>query len=165
MNLRILPRFLLLVILPLVTFNLHAARQEFITGTPVEAYAGASRWLKENSPPGTLVFQTDWDDFNRLFFYNTHNVYSLGLDPSYMQLYNADLYNLWRETTQGWGNIGRVLKEDFGAAYAITDQQHFGFIDKAALDPYLDLVYEDEFARIYRVRAEPDPAKKGWYND
>ncbi len=97
---RLLPLILLLVILPLVTFNLYATRQEFITGTPVEAYAGASRWLKENSPPGSLVFQTDWDDFNRLFFYNTHNVYSLGLDPSYMQLYNADLYNLWRETTQ-----------------------------------------------------------------
>ena len=38
----------------------------------------------ENSEPGSLVFQTDWDDFTRLFFYNTTNVYTIGLDVTYM---------------------------------------------------------------------------------
>lgn len=40
-----------------------------------------------------MVFQTNWDDFPRLFFYNSASVYTAGLDPTYLQLYDAELYD------------------------------------------------------------------------
>ncbi|GAB4437885.1 MAG: hypothetical protein Kow0031_19730 [Anaerolineae bacterium] len=157
---------LLAMLLPLLTaYNLLQTRAELSDSRPHQRFAAASAWLVANSPPGSRVFNTDWDDFSPLFFHNTHNVYMLGLDPTYMHLRDPALYRLWRDTTQGWGNIGPVIRDEFEAGYAITDLDHQGFIDKAASDPYLAEVYRDEFAIIYRVLTEPDPTKKGWYDN
>ncbi|MCK7519460.1 MAG: hypothetical protein MZV64_17870 [Ignavibacteriales bacterium] len=77
------------------------AREAIDTSKPYDLYADASQWLEANTPPGSRVFQTDWDDFPRLFYYNTHNTYLIGLDPTYMQLYDPELYDLWVLITQG----------------------------------------------------------------
>ena len=81
--------------------TLPAAHARVETLKPYDLYAGASNWLEQNTAEGELVFQTDWDDFPRLFYYNTHNTYLIGLDPTYLQLYDAELYNLWVDITQG----------------------------------------------------------------
>ncbi len=157
---------LLLLLFPLLTaYNLLQIRAELSDSTPHQRFAEASAWLIANTEPGSRVFNTDWDDFSQLFYHNTHNVYMLGLDPTYMHQHDPALYQLWRDTTRGWGNIGPVIKNGFKAGYAITDLGHQGFIDKAAADPFLSEVYRDEFAIIYRVLAEPDPTKKGWYDN
>ena len=77
------------------------AREAIANSKPYDLYADASQWLEENTPAGSRVFQTDWDDFPRLFYYNTHNTYLIGLDPTYMQLYDPDLYDLWVLITAG----------------------------------------------------------------
>ncbi len=68
----------------------------------------------QNTPEGELVFQTDWDDFPRLFFYNTHNTYLIGLDPTYMQLYNSKLYDLWDTSfTERSGSPPSIFSTNF----------------------------------------------------
>ena len=64
-----------------------------------DRYAAAAIWLHDNTPAGTQVFQTDWDDFTRLFFYNTDAVYTAGLDPTFMELENKELFDLWVDIT------------------------------------------------------------------
>ena len=132
------------------------ARESIGSSRPYTLYQGASAWLETNTPTGVRVFQTDWDDFPRLFFYNTHNTYLVGLDPTYLQLYNADLYDEWVEITQGRvDRPSHSIEARFGGQYVLTDLQHREFINRAAEDPSLIEVYRDKEAVIYQV---VDPA-------
>ena len=128
------------------------ARDALRASRQYDLYAGASAWLVENTPAGSRVFQTDWDDFPRLFFYNTHNTYLVGLDPTYMQLYDADLFTLWVEITQGKvTNPAQTILDRFGARYIQSDLQHPAFMQMAAKDPALQEVYRDGQAVIYEI--------------
>ena len=115
-------------------------------------YANASAWLETNTPSGSRVFQTDWDDFPRLFFYNTHNTYLVGLDPTYLQLYDADLYDRWVDITQGdMENPSHTIATTFASRYIHTDLNHAEFLQTAAEDPGLKEVYRDDQAIIFEV--------------
>ena len=118
-------------------------------------YANASLWLEQNTPARSRVFQTDWDDFPRLFYYNTHNTYLIGLDPTYLQLYDADLYDLWVDITQGdVENPSQLIAATFDSRYIHTDLDHGDFLRVAAEDPGLKEVYRDDQAVIFEVIAQ-----------
>jgi hypothetical protein len=128
------------------------ARASLQTSKPYGTYSAASAWLQDNTPEGARVFQTDWDDFPRLFFYNHHNTYLIGLDPTYMSLYDADLYELWVEITQGdVEQPSETIQQEFGAQYILTDLRHTGFLEQAGRDPGLEEVYRDGDAVVFRV--------------
>ena len=128
------------------------ARESLERSRPADRYAEAALWLAENSPPGSLVFQTDWDDFPRLFFYNTSNIYTIGLDATYMQLYSADLYEEWVDITRGRvERPSEVIAARFGASYVFSDLKHEDFMREAEDDRGLIEVYRDEYAVIYEV--------------
>ena len=132
------------------------AREAMDSSKPYGLYAGASAWLEKNTPPGSRVFQTDWDDFPRLFFYNTHNIYLVGLDPTYMQLYDSELYDLWVEITQGdVENPSQIIASQFASQYVHTDLNHEDFLQVAEEDPGLKEVYRDDQAVIFEVIVSP----------
>lgn len=120
---------------------------------PADTYAAAAGWLREHTPAGSRVFQTDWDDFPRLFFYNSANTYTIGLDPTYMERYDAALYDEWVQITRGEvaQPAGRIV-EGFGANYVTSDLRHSAFARRAADDPRIREVYRDEYAVIYEIR-------------
>ncbi len=119
---------------------------------PYTLYFGATKWLMANTAPGGRIFQTDWDDFPHLFYYDTYNTYLVGLDPTYMQLYNPDLYDLWVSITDGKVyNLSEVIPKEFGAHYVITDLQHGNFIAAASDDPGMREVYRDNEAVIFEI--------------
>jgi hypothetical protein len=144
---------MVIVLVPSMLFNLSASRKSFETSAkPFTRFADASAWLRENTPPGSRVFQTDWDDFPRLFFYNTHNTYTIGLDPTYMQLYDADLYGRWVDITKG--NVespSDVIRKYFGGAYVVSDLKHKKFLAKAEEDTNLIEVYQDDDSVVLQV--------------
>ena len=128
------------------------ARHAIEDSKPYGLYADASAWLAQNTPAGARVFQTDWDDFPRLFFYNTHNTYLIGLDPTYMQLYSPGLYDLWVDITQGKiERPSRYISTTFESTYIHTDLHHTNFLRVAADDPGLKEVYRDHQAVIFQV--------------
>ncbi|WKZ39584.1 MAG: hypothetical protein QY328_15085 [Anaerolineales bacterium] len=132
--------------------SIPAARDQIGGSKPYHLYAGASAWLEQNTPAGERIFQTDWDDFPRLFFYNTHNTYLVGLDPTYMQLYDADLYDDWVAITRG--NVdqpSRTILMRFSARYIHTDLLHTRFLEKATEDPGMREVYRDDQAVIFEI--------------
>jgi hypothetical protein len=132
--------------------TLQGARAAMARSKPATLYAGASGWLRANTPPGSLVFQTDWDDFPRLFFYNPNNLYTVGLDPTYLSLYDAALYAEWVDLTQGKQTPpGPAIRADFGAEYVLTDKRHGDFLRVVADDPTLKEVYRDDEAVVYQV--------------
>src|SRR5687768_10950957 len=130
------------------------AREALGNSKPYDLYAGASAWLEENTEAGARVFQTDWDDFPRLFFYNTINTYLVGLDPTYMQLYDADLYDLWVDITQGdVDEPSQVIASTFASQYVHTDLNHEDFLRVAQEDRGLEEVYRDDQTVIFEVTA------------
>jgi hypothetical protein len=135
----------------------HATRESLQGSKPYQQYAEASAWLQKNTPAGSRVFQTDWDDFTRLYFYNTHNTYLVGLDPTYLQLYDAELYDLWVDISQGRVETpARTIADTFRADFVITDLKHKSFLREAKADPQLDEVYRDEYAAIFQVLDRPN---------
>jgi hypothetical protein len=142
----------LVILVPAVWITYQGSRTSMQGSKPYQLYAGASAWLVANTPDGERIFHTDWDDFPRLFFYNTHNTYLVGLDPTYMQLYDADLYDVWVEITRGRiENPSQIIRENFAARYIMSDLDHDGFLDQAERDPRIVEVYRDADAVVFQV--------------
>jgi hypothetical protein len=155
----VLPLGLMLVLIPAMGFTVQAAQAEVQESKPYQRYAEAAAWLEAHTPAGSRVFQTDWDDFTRLYFYNTHNTYTLGLDPTYMQLYDAELYDLWVAITRGKVEApGQVIDKTFGGKYVLSDLKHERFLEQAESDPHLEEVYRDQDAVVFQV-THPDETR------
>jgi hypothetical protein len=136
-----------------VRTTFEAARSSIQGSKPYSLYAGSAAWLAANTPPGSRVFQTDWDDFPRLFYYNTHNTYLVGLDPTYMQFYDAELYDRWVDITRGRvEQPSEAILTEFGARYVMSDLLHGSFLEQAALDPRLVEVYRDRDSVVFEVK-------------
>jgi hypothetical protein len=133
-------------------FTIAAARGSMQTSEMSTRYAGAAAWLEQNTAQGSLVFQTDWDDFPELFFYNHHNIYLVGLDPTYMQLYDAELYDLWVALTNGdAGDLSATIVNSFGARVVFSDLGHQDFIAAAENDEQMREAYRDDYTVIYVI--------------
>ena len=150
---RVAPVAMLLVLAAPVTFTLQEARAAMATSAPPTLWEASSTWLKNNATPGSMIFQTNWDNFPHLFFYNTQDLYTAGLDPTYSELYDPKLYAEWVRITRGQvKQPGQAIRADFGAEYVLTDWAHAGFISMTAGDPFLREVYHDSDTVIYRVK-------------
>jgi hypothetical protein len=148
-----------LALVPLLASSIDRAHDSTRTAQDYTRYRDASAWLMANTPPGARVFATDWDDFPELFFWNTHNTYLIGLDPTYMYLYNADLYLRWRAITRGQvDNPGAIIRDVYDAGWVFTDLSHDALIRKAMADPEMVQVYRDRATAIFAVRGwRPKP--------
>jgi hypothetical protein len=157
---RALAGLMVAVLLPALWFNVNASRESVERSKPYERYAAAAAWLEANTPAGARVFQTDWDDFTRLFFYNTHNTYTLGLDPTYMQSHDSELYDLWRDISKGRvERPSEAISGRFGGSHVLTDLKHKDFLREAGDDPDLIEVFRDEYAVVFQV-VEPGEANQ-----
>ena len=148
--------FLPLIMIALLAWplqrSLSDARASVGRAKAADHYAAAALWLRVHAEPGTMIFQTDWDDFTRLLFYNSNVVYTVGLDPTYLELHDTDLYEEWVAITQGKvEHPSRAIRGDFGGEYVFSDLKHDRFIDQAQTDPHLVEVYRDEYAVIFEL--------------
>lgn len=150
---RFAPVVALIILIPLLWGSMVGARKQLQeSGRPYQRYQEASAWLVANTPEDSRVFQTDWDDFPQLFFHNHHNTYTIGLDPTYMQIYDPALYDEWVAITRGKvDGMGEKIGNNFGGTYVITGLTHTAFIKEAQNDENLKLVYEDEYAKVFQV--------------
>ena len=142
---------LLLLIWP-TTQTIQAGKKLMANSKPAPLYANASQWLYNHADEGDHIFQTDWDDFTRLFFYNSNVSYTVGLDPTFMELYDKALFDEWVSISRGRvSNPSNSIGQTFKAAFVFTDLKHQNFVDQAEQDSNLIEVYRDEYAIIYQV--------------
>ena len=141
---------------------------------PYDAYKQAAQWLEENTSQGSIVFHSDWDNFPMLFFWNHHNHYIIGMDPTFMYVYDQKKYWLWENITQkGIVCDGPLqdsiltdkysLKEskiihdtivrDFNSRYIFIDDHHEKFKKRLDQAPeFFEKTYEDEYASVYELK-------------
>ena len=128
-----------------------------------ERYRRAMAWAtgvdengKENIPAGERIFNANWDDFPKLFFLNTKHSYVYGLDPNYLYSKDAELYILLTEITAGKvEDAGPMIRERFGARHVFVDaRENEDMVAKLLDSGWGEIVYEDDEARIIRIREE-----------
>jgi hypothetical protein len=74
-----------------------------------------------------------------------------------MQLYDAELFDLWVDITQGRvERPGKVIEQDFGARYVMSDLQHARFLEQADNDPDLMEVYRDGDSVVFQITSQSE---------
>jgi hypothetical protein len=146
--------------------NVYRTARDIRESDPRDYYAKGAAWMRANIPPGELVFNTDWDDFPRLFYYDPTHVYTSGLDPTYLLDKNPDLSRLYdRITTGEEEDPGPLIRDRFGTRWIFSDntKDHDGFYDNALRSGWFDRVYEDGDCSVLHIRdqkSEPPPEEK-----
>jgi len=130
---------------------------------PAEKYHRAMQWATgldetgaENIPRGEMIFNCTWDDFPKLFFFDTKHTYVYGLDPNYLYTADPELYQLLKDLTEGkTDDPAPKIRDRFGANYIFADaKENVDMIAKALESGWVETVYEDDEARLLKIRAE-----------
>ncbi|MCO6512727.1 MAG: hypothetical protein J5I65_18235 [Aridibacter famidurans] len=132
-----------------------------------DKYKESMDWAKANIPPGDRIFNSNWDDFPKLFFFNTQNSYVWGLDPNYLYSRDPELFKTVKEITDGkLDDPAPLIKEKIGSNWVFADaEQNETFLAKLLESGWADIVYEDGEAYILKLRdqrgepAAPKPAQ------
>ncbi len=82
---RLLEIPLLMLLTAAALHALRTARTKVAVNTkPPDHYAAGADWLIRHVPAGALIYNANWSDFPKLFFYDTMHRYVSGLDPLYL---------------------------------------------------------------------------------
>lgn len=146
-----------------INFNVRETRKSIEGDAAPDHYEASMVWIRENVPQGERVFNTDWDDFPKMFYYDTNHAYASGLDPTY--LLNRDnqlkrdpqLAELYKKITLGQDvmlnneklEYGPLIREKFGARYVFSDDEeiHENFYAKALASGWFDQIHIYTFER------------------
>jgi hypothetical protein len=127
-----------------------------------------SQWIKENTKPGDVVFNSRWDYFGGLFFWNQQNYYINGMDPIFAYSKSEELY--WEShfiaADVGYTNTCpkiKCVKEEilptnesllnhFNSSYLIlrliqNPKTYFYWLQ----DPNYELVFDNKKEAVFRV--------------
>lgn len=160
----------------IAVFSLAQARLSFVREMMSNAalFGGALKenalWLKYNTPQNSIVLNINWGDFSRLFFYNSHNYYTLGLDPKFM--YNVSAKKYWAyehlkekivcgeekcdNENADPRSVYEIMKEEFDASYVFIpvdpDFDYSPLINKLGSDKNFEKVFQNEAGQIWALK-------------
>jgi hypothetical protein len=100
---RILAFFMVCVLILLLAYNLvslYGNISERNKKTDDNEFKEANEWLIDNTPENSIVFYNDWGYWPMMFFYNSHNHYIAGVDPTHLYEYDPKTYWVWRNIGQ-----------------------------------------------------------------
>ena len=152
---------LVAMLIIVLNFNLHETHKEIAGDAEPDHYEASMAWIRENVPQGEMIFSTDWDDFPKMFYYDTRHTYVSGLDPTYLldrdnQLKrDPPLSELYKNITLGKDvtinnekkEYGPVIREKFGARYVFSDNEHEDFMGRALDSGWFEEVHIYTFER------------------
>lgn len=126
-------------------------KRQFSTSIPLNRWEGATAWMIENTPEGSLVFHDDWDGFPLLFAHDPHNTYIIGLDPTFLYLYDENLYWKFVNVTTGKeeGRLSEIIGQDFKARYVFVAVDHARLQNQLRRDEDFVEVYKDDEASVF----------------
>jgi hypothetical protein len=109
---------IVILLVAALLYNLHTTRTK-ITGvtTDPEHYRAGAEWLRTNVAPGSLIYDVNWSDFPKLFFYDTGHSYVSGLDAIYLQDQHPELARLNNRLSSGEeGDPATAIRSLFAAS-------------------------------------------------
>lgn len=131
-------------------------------------FYGPALHLQQHTRVGTIIFNTQWDQLPKLFFWNHHNYYITGLNPVFMYAKDQKKYWLWRHISddelltcdredcssnmKATQTIAKTVKEDFNSRFIFLENSR-----NPKLKQYLDTTrtflktYSDANVSVYRI--------------
>lgn len=160
-RLRVVPALavfgLIVLAVPGAVFGAYQAAQMVEATSPFDEYQGCAAWLERHSEPGDIVFNTEWDSFPKLFFFNDKDYYVIGLDLLYLVKYDQTLYNLYNSVCRGQAETpSSILRDRFKARFMIGNTTNLPLVKRCDTDRGLKLRYLDAYTFVYEVK----PAEK-----
>jgi hypothetical protein len=130
------------------------ARQMIATPVGPDQYKAGVQWLIANVPRGETIFNSTWEDFPKLFYYDDSHVYVSGLDPLYLENGNPDLAAVYSRIAAGQEkHAGTLIQNSFGARYVfVSGFSNRDFRINAILSGQFERVYADRECMILKVR-------------
>lgn len=123
---------------------------------PNEKYKNAMTWANENIPEGEIIYNCNWDNFPKMFFYDTKHRYAWGLDPNYLYSKNPDLYKLMGELNSGKiEDPAPVIREKFNSRFIFSEaDDNVDLIANCLQSGWCETAYKDKDAIILKIRDE-----------
>ncbi|HKD92572.1 MAG TPA: hypothetical protein VKB56_11730, partial [Terriglobales bacterium] len=130
------------------------ARQIIATSVNPNEYRDGAQWLISHVPPNEIIFNTAWEDFPKLFYYDQVHGYVTGLDPLYLRNGNRSLSDLYTRIVNGQErHAAPLVRDSFRARYvfvsALSNPQ---FGTTAMVSGEFEPVYADSDCMILKVR-------------
>lgn len=128
-----------------------------------DRYRRAMQWATgmdasgtENIPRGERIYNTNWDKFPKLFFYDTKHSYVYGLDPNYLYSADPEKFKLLEDINSGKiDDPAPLIRDRFGSNWVFTDSKDNTELIAKILDSgWGEIAYEDDEARIIKIRAQ-----------
>jgi len=154
------------VLLVLCGLNVAAVHRVLVKTPSANRFRGASEYLLANGR-GALVFNTQWEQYPFLFFWNSRNTYITGIDPSLMLRQDPRRYWLWRHVSDDADftcdipkcagddlkSVPDTVIEDFGAPFLVLEHDKNPHLE-AMLGKDLSSreVYRDDFCSVFALR-------------
>lgn len=134
--------------------DFHNERRDLQRGFRTDELARLSQWLAENTPVGSRVVHSDWDEFPLLFYHNSHNTYIVGLDPTFLYKADEERYWTWANITLGKfnGNVYDAVTTTLDSRYVLVTNDHVAMNRYFATNDRFVRRYADNEAMIYEAR-------------
>ncbi len=134
---------------------------------PNDKYSRAMAWANENIPEGDRIFNANWDDFPKMFYFDRKHAYVYGLDPNYLYSKNPELYKDLTDITSGRvEEAGPMIVDKFGTRWVMTDaRENEDMVAKLLESGWADMVYEDDEARFLKIRDQKGEIPKDAVDD
>jgi hypothetical protein len=110
------------------------------------------------------VFNTQWEQYPFLYFWNSDNTYVIGIDPSLMYYQDARRYWLWRHIAndepatcdhpQCGGNVRSItsaIEEDFGARTVVVEHERNPRLEQVLRSASYREVYRDGACSLFAL--------------
>ncbi len=165
--------FLIFVLIIFVATAAYSIYEEGIylktAGVDSHRFQKSAEWIKQNSKQGEIVFNTSWDQFPELFFWNQKNYYIGGMDPIFEYTYDPKLY--WEEYYFEKGLATKAtcasthcepkdqidtytaLKNQFKVSYVFLDKHYDSELyDYLKTDNRFSLKTEDPASAVFQLK-------------
>jgi hypothetical protein len=126
-------------------------------GFKSDKFARVSTWLSDNTPVGSRIVHSDWDEFPVLFYHNTHNTYIIGLDPTFLYRANQNTYWTWANITLGkfQGDVADAVEQTLKSQYVFVAAGHDVMDRQFRYHPRFRVIYQDDEATVYELQPQP----------
>lgn len=124
---------------------------DLANGSPFSTFRAVGEWLKNNTPKNAIIVHSDWDDFPALWYWNSHNRYIVGLDPTFMFLKDRSRYERWASLTTGnrTNDATTIITRDLQSRIVVVTKDHEAFRNTMDAQHAFLRAYEDDEVIVY----------------
>lgn len=84
-------------------------------------FSPCTKWISENVPEKSIIYDTVYDDFPQLYFYLPNHYFISGMDEYYLYKYDKNMFRLQRDFWDG--NVsGEKIKTQFNSSIVFLDK-------------------------------------------